>query len=39
MALTDLFRPKWKHSDVQVRIAAVNRLTNQVKLANIAKTD
>lgn len=37
MNLFDFFRPKWKHSDWTVRVAAVDKLTNQTLLTNIAK--
>jgi hypothetical protein len=39
MALKDLFRPKWKHSDPEVRLDAVISMTDQGLLAEIAKTD
>lgn len=39
MGLMDIFRPKWKHSDSNVRMAAVETLTDQVVLAEIARTD
>ena len=39
MGLTDLFRPKWKHSDSSVRRAAVKELDDQAALAYVAKND
>jgi len=39
MALMDIFRPKWKNSDQEVRKAAIEQLTDQAILAEIAKTD
>ena len=39
MAFKDLFGPKWKHKDSNVRKAAVVTLTDQAVLAAIAKTD
>ena len=33
----NVFRPKWKHSDWRVRLAAVQKLTDQPLLADIAK--
>ena len=39
MALMDLFRPKWMHSDSRVRRAAVERLTEQAILDAIARSD
>lgn len=37
MAFLDLFKPKWKHADPDVREAAVNGIINQSNLVNIAK--
>jgi hypothetical protein len=38
-SISDWFRPKWKHSDPAVRLAAVERLADQPTLADIAKND
>jgi hypothetical protein len=39
MPLLDLFRRRWKHKDPDVRGKAVEKLTNQVLLAEIARAD
>jgi len=39
MAILDLFRPKWKHSNWAVRIKAVEKIKDQELLINIAKSD
>src|SRR5437016_3177437 len=41
MGFTDLFRPKWKHSDPEVRAEAVRQLGDDqaALLATIAKSD
>jgi uncharacterized protein len=39
MAITDLFRPKWKHSDAAVRKPAVEKLTDEGILSDIAQSD
>src|ERR1017187_5032385 len=39
MGIADLFRPKWKHSNPNVRLDAVKALSNQAVLAEIAKND
>jgi hypothetical protein len=39
MSILDLFRPKWKHSDYDVRCKAVEGITDQLKLARIAARD
>lgn len=41
MRFEDLFKPKpeWKHSDWMVRLAALEKLTDQALLAEIAKND
>ena len=39
MALSDLFKPKWKHSDPNVRKAAILNITDQKVLAEVAKND
>ena len=39
MGFLDLFRPKWKHSEFSVRREAVEKLTDQNLLAEIAKSD
>jgi hypothetical protein len=41
MALVDLFKPKWKHSDVTVRMNAVRSLdpSETTTLAQIARND
>ena len=39
MGLFDLFRPKWKHSDAEVRARAVRQLTDEILLAQVARTD
>jgi flavoprotein len=37
MGLLDLFRPKWKHSDLRVRWDEVKKITDQKVLTDIAK--
>ena len=37
MALLDLFKPKWKHSDPKVRLKAIEEITNQQVLKEVAK--
>ena len=39
MNIFNIFRPKWKYGESQVRLAAVGKLTNQGRLAKIALTD
>jgi tetratricopeptide (TPR) repeat protein len=39
MALSDLFRPKWKHSNASVRARAVASLSDEKILANLATSD
>jgi hypothetical protein len=39
MSLLDLFRPKWKHPNWHVRLAAVDQLTDEALLADIAEND
>lgn len=39
MALLDLFKPKWKHSDPKVRLKAIEEITNQQVLKEVAKND
>ena len=39
MSIADWFRPKWKHSDPDVRRKAVEALADQLELADIAKND
>ncbi len=39
MSLFNLFRPKWKHSDSQVRKEAVRKIKDQAILFEIAKSD
>jgi len=39
MGLLDLFRPKWKHSDMEVRLAKVMNLTNMAALAWVVEND
>lgn len=39
MSLLDLLKPKWKHGDPAVRLAAVAALTNQSALVRIATED
>ena len=39
MGLADLFRPKWKHASVQVRLEAVERLNDPAVLAEVAASD
>jgi tetratricopeptide (TPR) repeat protein len=39
MALADWFRPKWRHSNPSIRIAAVKALTSPATLARVAKAD
>ena len=38
-SVLDLFRPRWRHSDWSVRLAAVERLADQTLLAKIATSD
>jgi hypothetical protein len=39
VGIADLFGPKWKNSDWRVRLAAVEKLTDQAILAQVAKSD
>jgi hypothetical protein len=39
MEFMDLFRPKWKHSNWKVRLAAVEKLLEQRELAEVATND
>src|SRR5436190_4162382 len=39
MSLLDAFRPKWKHSDPEVRKAAVETLTDERALAFVFEND
>ena len=39
MSWMDLLRPKWKHSNSFVRLAAVGKMTSQATLAKIAASD
>lgn len=39
MNLMDYFRPKWRHSDPEMRVQAVKAMSDQTRLANIAVTD
>jgi hypothetical protein len=39
MCLSVLFRPQWKHPDAKIRGAAVEKLSNQAKLGQIALYD
>ena len=39
MALSDLFKPKWKHSDPSVRLQTIENISDQSVLAFIAKND
>ncbi|GEM_PF-5437180 len=39
MALLDVFKPKWKHSDSKVRENAIKEITDQKILVQIAKND
>ena len=39
MEMKNLFKPKWQHSNPEVREAAVKNLTDQALLAEIAKND
>jgi hypothetical protein len=39
MGIVDLFKPKWKHSDREKRERAVEELTDQTLLTEIAKND
>ncbi len=39
MGLFDLFRPKWKHSDPDVRIAAAQQLEDSSTLMQMAASD
>ena len=37
MKFKDIFQPKWKHSDWNVRVIAAKEITDQKILADIAK--
>jgi hypothetical protein len=39
MALFDMLKPQWRHSDPAVRKTAVAKLTSQAALAKVAKSD
>lgn len=39
MGFTDIFKPKYKHSDWEVRLSAVIELTDESKLIDIARND
>lgn len=39
MSLKDLFKPKWKHSDYNARLAAMTKIIDQKILSEIAKND
>lgn len=39
MGLIDIFKPKWKHKDSDVRLEAVQELDDQKILVKIAKND
>lgn len=39
MALSDLFKPRWQHSNAKIREAAVRHITDEKLLADIAKKD
>lgn len=39
MAIKDIFRPKWRHSNPKVRKAAIKKLTDQKLLLNVAIND
>lgn len=39
MAFKDMFRPKWKHSDAEIRLQAIEKLEDQKILAEVAKND
>ncbi len=39
MGLSDLFKPKWKHSDPEVRKEAIEKINDQAILAEIARMD
>ncbi len=39
MSITDMFKPKWKHSDKRVRLEAIEKLEDQHVLIEIAHTD
>jgi hypothetical protein len=39
MTFMDLFRPKWKHSNFKVRCAAIEQISDQTMLINIARND
>ena len=39
MVLSDLFKPRWKHSKRIVRIAAIEKVTDQLVLVDIVKKD
>ena len=39
MGFSDLFKPKWKHSESIVRQEAVKKITNQKILAEISKNE
>ena len=39
MGFFDLFKPKWKHSNPEIRKAAIDKITDQSILADILKND
>jgi tetratricopeptide (TPR) repeat protein len=39
MDLMDFFRPKWRHSDPKVRLAAVEKLDDQKKIAEVVSIE
>jgi len=39
MSIADWFRPKWRHSNRDVRLAAIARVTDQCLLGEIARSD
>ncbi len=39
MTLLNLFKPKWKHPNPEVRLKAIKKLKDQKILADIAKKD
>ena len=39
MSIFDWFKPKWKHSDPKIRLAAVKAITDQQVLAEVARKD
>lgn len=39
MKLSDYFKPKWQRSDLQIRIEAIKKITDEHKLLSVINTD